>query len=718
MRHVLLHYRCLGLVLGFTLAPAVASTVVSLLDHNPEGRHHGRKGRARLKVPHVDSAHYRSVEDPVRSVDVTDQVNMLLETNGPKDFTGGKAFDDIFGDPSWGDAKMLSVTAGGKSVNLQGGVTPRAAEKMPKRYNLFPLLSSWFQEAEDKEAELAAAIAADESQASDDGGIATRYKKRLTKHSGARLISEGLEAAAADKLPKFRKKGNSNGKSGAAHEPVVMGYQDLSRGIVSPSSDGASASIADTSAAAAKSAKVHVSSPLSRSLFDGAARTPSGDLATAAPTPDAKGDGATVTELEKEMEELVMDGWILGPEESPDADAFEEDDIAMDLATADKVRQASSADWMAGSSQTSEFFQCQNSGAKGVQFHLTVEEEKFAQCPPGRYLNSDSEEVRKHRTSRLRKAMCAAKAKGWASGNLRETDAYVKRGYATFESKVWPKPSRCTTLPHEAWSATHVRGRSFYRPDSPPRWMNKWVNKQAKVEFHQNWKVASTSFPDYLQCSFDGEWEQVPALDAIKNDTVVAAAVREPIGRFISAASELLERSLNHWCPSGPCGPPDSFDPVVTINRMLKQTTWLEIAQLNKTSKNGDHLDRLMKALVLDTSCNYYTYACEHLNTQANFVTQNDGGAHDIDVIVKLEDLDTGLHKLSAAANTSYRSNCEMKHTNVKTDKPVNELVPTSADMLRALQQNKVLMQKLCLIYAQDFVCFNYTLPPVCHGLF
>lgn len=243
------------------------------------------------------------------------------------------------------------------------------------------------------------------------------------------------------------------------------------------------------------------------------------------------------------------------------------------------------------------------------------------------------------------------------------------------------------------------------------------VNQEANLEFHQNWKVASTSFPSYLRCNFGGTWKQMPAVAPATKGSIIAAAVREPIGRFISGASELLARALSHWCPTGPCGKNDSFVENVTVYRMRKQTTWLGVAQHYRRNKSK-YIFGLVKALVFDTGCNYYHYACEHLNSQSNFVTQNEGIARNISVIVKLEDAESGLLNMSAAAGVQHNPKCKLTHANVKDDKPIGLDIPSSEDILQILEADQKLLRRLCLIYAQDFVCFDYDLPPACHGMF
>lgn len=351
-------------------------------------------------------------------------------------------------------------------------------------------------------------------------------------------------------------------------------------------------------------------------------------------------------------------------------------------------------------------------------YALSKEEVRYAKCPPGSAITGkqNATEVAL-RESRLRDAICAAKHRGWKGWNERESTGFQARGYATFESSMWPKDSRCRTLPNEAWSKGHP-GMPKYRPDSVPKWMPKYVNKELDLEFHENWKVASNSFPEYLRCEYGENWAKVPNARKIPPGRIVAVAVRHPVDRFVSAASELLERAVNQWCPSGPCNSTDAFDPEETIEMMLHTTTWLRgIGAATGGYKSGK-LPMLMESLVHDASCNYATYASEHLSSQSNFVTQNEGAAATLSVVVKLEHIDKGLQRLANRVGKNLSGNCDFARNNVKEEKPFAGKVPSSRSMVNYLHQDDELMKKLCLTYAQDFVCFDYSLPAACEGMF
>ena len=52
----------------------------------------------------------------------------------------------------------------------------------------------------------------------------------------------------------------------------------------------------------------------------------------------------------------------------------------------------------------------------------------------------------------------------------------------------------------------------------------------------------------------------------------------------------------------------------------------------------------------------------------------------------------------------------------VIVDKPGG--VPSEDEMMEVLSADDDLMREICLMYAQDFICFDYDLPSACEGLF
>lgn len=277
-------------------------------------------------------------------------------------------------------------------------------------------------------------------------------------------------------------------------------------------------------------------------------------------------------------------------------------------------------------------------------------------------------------------------------------------------------------MPNEPWSAKFTDYYD-YRPDTSPSSLLKYVRRgRHPAEFHQNWKVASTSFPDYLRCEYGADsWVEAPAAKPVGAGVPIFAAVRDPLSRWLSAASELLERAVNHWCPQGPCTSQDAFDPNVTLDRLLHQTSWYTIVDPRHGGYTQEKLGWLVRAMVRDTTCNYYTYAAEHLTSQANYVTQNKGPARDIALIIKLEDLAPGLGQMAQMMGLpggNISGKCTLQQDNRGADKPNSGNIPTPSVMRTVLTSDSELLRELCLTYAQDFVCFEYALPDPCKELF
>lgn len=228
--------------------------------------------------------------------------------------------------------------------------------------------------------------------------------------------------------------------------------------------------------------------------------------------------------------------------------------------------------------------------------------------------------------------------------------------------------------------------------------------------------MASTSFPSYLWCEF---WplKVKSKYSAVKEGYKVAAAVRHPLSRFVSAVSEILQRSVNYYCPAGYCTyHHDGFEGNVTLEEYKELTSWYRYVE---HGVNMSLLPTIIEAFVHDTECNYEFYAAEHLTSQSAFISQGGGCAADIDVVMRLEELDDGLDEmvdeLKVAQGGAWK-NCSMGDSNSASDKPGG--IPSEGEMLSILEDQPELMRRLCLIYAQDFVCFGYDVPDACADLF
>lgn len=341
---------------------------------------------------------------------------------------------------------------------------------------------------------------------------------------------------------------------------------------------------------------------------------------------------------------------------------------------------------------------------------VPTEEEGYYTCPPGSYLGHTTQDM-EQRNERLRKLYKKLRSMNYMHNYRENTDSYKTRGFATYESSMWLKPEECQTLTDEGWSQTNYYLK--YKEDNSPKYITKMVNADYQMEFHLNWKVASTSFPSYLWCEY-GTWTDVSKDTAVESGYKVVSAVREPVSRFVSAVGELLQRSVNHYCPSGYCTfETDYWQGNITLEKFEHQTSWYQYVY---DGVNMTQLPEIMKAFVDDTKCNYYTYASEHFITQSDFVTQNGGCASPINNIIQLENLDDGFKALADLVDHSESGSCSLEDSNEADDKPGG--VPSEGELLEVLKHNDDLMKEVCYIYAQDFICFDYDLPEACKDMF
>ena len=222
--------------------------------------------------------------------------------------------------------------------------------------------------------------------------------------------------------------------------------------------------------------------------------------------------------------------------------------------------------------------------------------------------------------------------------------------------------------------------------------------------------MASTSFPSYLSCEY-GSGTNYDVDGHIPDGYKVAAAVRNPLGRFVSAVCELLQRAVNGYCTDA-----DYYYGNYTLELYKQQTTWYKLVEHGGVNMSA--LPELVGAFLHDVECNYEFYAADHFITQSAFINQGGGCMDEVDVIVRLEELDDGLNELTSQtqADDSLWRNCSLSDDNSADDKP--DGVPSESAIVSVLEDNDELMQKLCLILAQDYLCFDYDLPKACVGMF
>lgn len=326
-------------------------------------------------------------------------------------------------------------------------------------------------------------------------------------------------------------------------------------------------------------------------------------------------------------------------------------------------------------------------------------------CPCGSYIPAATCE---QAALELRSLQRTRSANGW-SPILNMGIEHQHTGMSVWCSNNWPMPRECRNdaaarLIDGVWHQTSSSGEAGY----PVRSVFG-----GKVEFIHNYKVASTSLAKTLACEYGPDL--LTAGDGTEVTFLVSAfAVRDPISRFVSAVQEVLQRYINHICPSGPC-----TNVLGLLNweaqyaAAEKNTHWWRVAATHYFNFTSNMLPELLEAFIADARCCHAGYAMDHFQTQSAFSTYSVRG---VDVVIHLEDAERGLNELAALVGLKSRKCGSLGMSNDATKKPTN--IPSSAEFLEVLRshQNGTLIEALCEIYMQDFMCFDLALPLECGG--
>lgn len=160
-------------------------------------------------------------------------------------------------------------------------------------------------------------------------------------------------------------------------------------------------------------------------------------------------------------------------------------------------------------------------------------------------------------------------------------------------------------------------------------------------------------------------------------------------------------------------------------NSILSRTTrWHEpllqlinvsfvLSQASKQRK----LYELVNGFLEDIECGIVYSAAEHLATQMSFLTSGYAARAQLDVQVKLSNLTQDLGHMASMISYPRQANdsvwkCPLGHENDVTSKTV--LPVTKNDFVETLQRFPSLVQRLCTVYIQDFICLGFPLPPEC----
>ena len=358
-----------------------------------------------------------------------------------------------------------------------------------------------------------------------------------------------------------------------------------------------------------------------------------------------------------------------------------------------------------------------------------VDHKEF-RCPSGRYLEHLA---LPDRTPKLQRHVRQAIARSLVPSQL---DAPVRGAhnvslFYTHESAMWPKPARCQARrQHVCRHSPHFC--LLLAQGNSPR--TSLVSERHGIEFRQVWKVASSSLASFFYCNMWGDLRSEkllptqppqPRSGAAASRRVVFPA-REPISRFIAASIEVLERLLNHVSPSGQRMPDEMYvEPSgpLSSTTLKHSTSWYmplqRLLNASTAEERARHTYALVAGFIDDIECGIVYSAAEHLATQMSFLTMGYTERASLDFQIRLQNVSTDLEALGETISYPRHRNtsvwkCPLGRENDAAGKA--RLVVGKSDFKATLTANPALMQRVCSVYIQDFLCLGFPLPAECEG--
>lgn len=350
----------------------------------------------------------------------------------------------------------------------------------------------------------------------------------------------------------------------------------------------------------------------------------------------------------------------------------------------------------------------------------TPSAEPFLKCPAGSFLSGENRTAAEAALLALHRQRTA---RGWAPLPSTAGGSYAARGFVDWSSSPSLHPPLC--------ALRKVRkGASRQMPDTwaTPALMRYVLSSPppaARIEAVSNFKAASESMIEYWSCEAgaSGGVLTYPSATPCAGDgapCVSTMPVRDPVSRFVSAMLEIVQRIANNYCPVIACvGCPAEAQPCFAseaerLAAAAEADSWYRYvaggSEAGNASIAAGDMPTMLAEFLADLSCSKHVYAYEHLLTQSAFAADASGG---LDVVVGVDELTKGLDAVAARANFTRR--CAVKPENVGSGKPGT--LPTKGDFMDVLVGNASLLQTVCDVYAQDFICFGLPMPVGCEVL-
>jgi hypothetical protein len=319
----------------------------------------------------------------------------------------------------------------------------------------------------------------------------------------------------------------------------------------------------------------------------------------------------------------------------------------------------------------------------------------------------------------------------------------VERGFVTYESPLWLRPAHC------GMSRKARRPRPVV--DEPPGTCepdgvtcDKYrLSRAHRFVWHHVWKGGTTSLSPYLTCNMGAE--PVPGLLRQQASSIAGylhvGTARSPLPRFLSAFQEVFSRmrvrtaaekcfhrhvpwllvAMARSLPTAPHSTASPAAPPHKIHRARRRRRTRRMAMTGpctdpEATLNTSALRAILRQFIADVECSVRFPNGEHLYSQSLFLGGNASSPHPIDMLLRLETLDADLRLLKKRVGYGdTRDACPLKTERAAATKP--RAVPTATLLLSLLRDEPELLQSLCNVYIQDFVCLGYALPDGCELL-
>ena len=275
-------------------------------------------------------------------------------------------------------------------------------------------------------------------------------------------------------------------------------------------------------------------------------------------------------------------------------------------------------------------------------FPPDVGDEQLFSCPlTSKKAAQVSEEIRE-----LHRNMLAAGYVRFDQPQLSRLDPLPinMQGGGGHESRRWPRPGMCEHRPEDVLD---LQAR-ITRPS-----LTKLINWKRGFEYRPMLKAGSTMMRRMLPCLQPGEWKEVQQNRHSPPNMTLLVLQRDPISRFASGVNELMERIFRQQCPEGPCNfERDRFVPKAATASVKKATLWYPLAKKLFSGSAGKRdfepasLRRLVRAAALDASCNLNYYGAEHFASQTGLQLQGETEAGMPARFFELDELGNSIEQL------------------------------------------------------------------------